>query len=447
MAFRKDALGAAAPERRERWRNWAGNQVCAPLRIHRPSTEAELALLVQEARAAGERVKVVGSGHSFTGAALTDGHLVDLSRYNAVLEVEQTSGRVEVQAGITLKRLNEELWRHGLAMRNLGDVAYQTISGAISTGTHGTGLSFGCLATQVVGLRVVTGTGEVVDCSAERDAEVFQAARVGLGAAGIISTVTLQAEPAFNLHAVELIEPIADILDQQDRLIEEHEHFEYFVGTTSPYAFTKRNNRTERPAESIPRWREWALDVALGWAGGNAVAQLTRVSPRFAARVRRILPSNEREDYVDRSYKVYTSERKVRFVEMEYFIPRQHAREALERVREMVARSGWRITMPIEIRWTAPDDIPLSMCHGRETTSIAVHTRTFEAFQPYFEAVETIMRDYDGRPHWGKLHFQDAEGLRHRYPQWDRFLETRRRLDPDGVFANAYLDRVLGPVR
>ncbi len=447
MAFRKDALGTVPAERRDRWRNWAGNQICAPRRIHRPSTEAELVLLVQQAARDGERVKVVGSGHSFTAIALTDGHLVDLARYSAVLDADATTGRVEVQAGITLKRLNEELWRRGLALRNLGDVAYQTVSGAISTGTHGTGLRFGCLATQVIGLRVVTGEGEVIECSADRDPEVFQAARVGLGAAGILSTVTLQAEPAFNLHALERVEPLDEILDRQDRLIEEHEHFEYFVGPMSTHAFTKRNNRTDRPAEPIPPWREWALDVALGWAGGNAVAHLNRVSPRLGGRVRRLLPSNEREDYVDRSYKVYTSERKVRFVEMEYFIPRQHAREALERVRALVARSGWRISMPIEVRWTAPDDIPLSMCHGRETTSIAVHTRTFEPFQPYFEAVETIMRDYEGRPHWGKLHFQDAQTLQHRYPQWEDFRATRRRLDPHGVFANPYLDRVLGPVK
>ncbi len=240
--------------------------------------------------------------------------------------------------------------------------------------------------------------------------------------------------------------PLDETLDRQDGWVEEHEHFEYFCLPGRSWAFTKRNNRTDVPAQPQKRWRQWFEDEVVTDIGGNLAMRASRVSPRLGRWVRSALPAVGREDYVDRSYRVFTSERRVRFYEMEYFIPRAHAREALERVFDFVDRSGLNITMPIEVRWTAGDDLPLSQCYGRDTTSIAIHVRQGEPFEPYFVPVETIMADYGGRPHWGKLHFQTAETLSRLYPAWDEFQAARRRLDPNGRLANAYTDRVLGPV-
>jgi FAD-linked oxidoreductase len=429
-----------------RWHNWAGTQSCTPQQIHQPHTEEELAAIVGSATVVGERVKVVGSGHSFTGIALTRGHLVDLRHYRRLLRTNRSTLRATAQAGMTLAAFSRAIFPRGLAMEDMGDIAYQTISGGISTGTHGTGLRYGCLATQVVGMRVVTADGSVVECSPEDDRPLFQAARVGLGALGAISTVTMRLEPAFNLHALEQMLPVDEVIADLDRHVAENEHFEFFWYPGSAVAFTKRNNRTPRPADPLPAWRRFRDDVLIANYASNALTQVDRVSPALARRARRILPSTAREDYVERSYRVFTSERRVRFHEMEYFVPREAARDAIARVRALIGESRQRITMPIEVRFAAADDIPLSMCEGRATCSIAVHMRRHEPYEQYFAAVEAIMRDYGGRPHWGKLHFQSAATLRPLYPRWDEFQQVRARVDPRGTFSNGYLDRVLGPV-
>jgi L-gulono-1,4-lactone dehydrogenase len=433
-------------DRRPRWTNWARNQVCAPLRIHHPSTEDELVAIVRDAARAGERVKVVGSGHSFTATALTDGHLVELDRYQEVLHIDHERRQATVQAGIRLRRLSERLWDFGLSMPNMGDIAYQSISGAIATGTHGTGLRFGGLATQVVGMRIITGDGDVIDCSPEREPEVWRAARVNLGALGVVSTVTLQLEDAFNLHALEQVLPVDEVMRDLDRHAEENEHFEFFWTRGSGGAFTKRNNRTTAPAQPLSRWETFRNDVLVANVARNGLFQLDRVVPPLARTLRRRLPSTTREDYVDRSFEVFTSARRVRFYEMEYFIPRGRAHEAFERTREVILGSGIDVRMPVELRFVAPDDIPLSPAFGRETVSIAVHMLRHQEFQPFFEAVETIMQDSEGRPHWGKLHFQSADQLRALYPEWEAFQAVRARIDPAGRFTNRYLERVLGPV-
>jgi L-gulono-1,4-lactone dehydrogenase len=438
------AIRTQIRDRRPRWTNWARNQVCAPLQIHHPASEAKLVEIVRRAAEQDERVKVVGSGHSFTGTALTDGHLVELDRYQRVLHVDAARHQATVQAGIRLRALSEQLWAHGLSMPNMGDIAYQSISGAVSTGTHGTGTRFGSLATQVVGLRLITGAGDVIDCSAEQHPEVFAAARVGLGALGIISTVTLQLAAAFNLHALEQVLNVDGVMRDLDWHADENEHFEFFWARGSDGAFTKRNNRTGAPAQPLPRWQRFRNDVLIANVARNGLFTLDRVAPPLARTLRKRLPSTTREDYVDRSFEVFTSARKVRFYEMEYFIPRHHAREAFERVRDVILHSGIDVRMPVELRFVAADDIPLSPAFGRETVSIAVHMLRTQEFQPFFEAVETIMLDYDGRPHWGKLHFQSAAELAPRYPRWDAFQQVRAQLDPTGRFTNRYLDRVLG---
>jgi len=432
-------------DRRPRWRNWAQNQVCAPVAIHHPTTEQQLVEIVRLAADAGRRVKVVGSGHSFTATALTDGDLVELDRYTDILHVDHARRQATVQAGIRLYDLSERLWALGLAMPNMGDIAYQSISGAVATGTHGTGGRFGALATQIVGLRLIDGHGAVIECSRDQEPEVFHAARVGIGALGVVSTVTLQLEDAFNLHALEQVLPITDVLQKLDRHVEENEHFEFFWTRGSPGAFTKRNNRTGAPAQPLSRWERFRDDVLIADVARNGLFQLDRVVPPLSRALRRRLPATNREDYVDRSYLVFTSARRVRFYEMEYFIPREHAREAFERVQGVIHGSGIDVRMPVELRFVAADDIPLSPAFGRETASIAVHMLRHQEFQPFFEAVETIMQSYDGRPHWGKLHFQSADQLARLYPEWTAFQSARRQLDPDGRFDNAYLQRVLGP--
>ena len=429
-----------------RWRNWAGNQVCSPVALEQPGTDAELVEIAKEAAAKGTRVKVVGAGHSFTDIACTDGVQVSLDNYDRVLYVDRERARVTVQAGIRLWALNEALAARGLALENLGDIAYQSIAGAISTSTHGTGANFGGLATQVVGLDLICADGSVVSCSAEEEPETFHAARVGLGALGVLSTVTLQCVPGYNLRAVEEPMRVDHVLEHVDEYVAENDHFEFYWVPHTGWALTKRNNRTNDEAAGRSRFGEFRDRVLLENLAFGATARVGRLRPAWIPRLARILPSTGRTEYVERSYRVFASPRYVHFYEMEYSIPRQHAVTAVSQLIDFVRTSGLQISFPVEVRFTAPDDIPLSTATGRESTYIAVHVYRGMPYEQYFRGVEAIMDKLDGRPHWGKLHYQSAATLAPKYPQWNQWQGVRRRLDPDGRFANAYTERVLGPV-
>jgi FAD-linked oxidoreductase len=427
------------------WRNWGGNQQCAPAEIAQPRSVEDLAEVVKSAGKEGLRVKAVGSGHSFTDVACTSGVQVRLDEQARVLRYDPEPSTVTVASGMTLAALAGELARRGLALANLGDVGYQTVAGAISTGTHGTGVGLGGLATDVVGLQLVTADGSVVSCSPDEETEIFAAARVGLGALGIISTVTLRCQPAFNLRAVE--EPIRldEVLSSIDELVEGNDHFEFFWVPHTGWALTKRNNRTDEPV-SPGRGRRFFRDKILfeNLAFG-AVTWLGRLRPRWIPRLARIARGSGRTEYVDRSDRIFTSPRWVRFCEMEYAIPRAAAAGVVERVRRYVEESGLYVGFPVEVRFTAGDDIPLSTASGRQSCYVAVHMPRGVPYEQYFRGVEAIMDSVRGRPHWGKLHYQTAPTLSSRYPGWERFQAVRARLDPDGLFANAYTDRVLGP--
>jgi L-gulonolactone oxidase len=428
------------------WKNWARNQQCAPARVHKPVSEEEIVRVIKKAAEEGSRVKVVGAGHSFTGIALTDGHLIHAGGFNAVLSEDKAKKQVTVQSGIPLHELNEQLWDRGLAMQNLGDIAYQSIAGATATSTHGTGLNFGGLATQIAGLRIIAADGSIIDCSPKKDADVFKAARVGLGALGIVSAVTLNCEAAFNLHAVEQAERVDEVLENLDQNVQGNEHFEFFWVPHTGWALTKRNNRTTESLAPRPRWREFRDDIIYNNLLFSIVCRAGRIRPSLAPTLARAFPTSGRVEYIDRSYRVFASPRLVRFYEMEYAIPIQYAKEAFNRVRDYVKQSGLNLTFPVEVRFTKGDDIPLSTASGRDSCYIAIHVFEGTHYQQYFAAVEDIMDDYAGRPHWGKLHFQKAETLADRYPEWEAFQTIRKRLDPKGMFTNAYLDQVLGRI-
>lgn len=437
-----------APETSDvRWRNWAGDEGCCPAAIAHPGSIEEIAASLAHASSKGLGVRVAGAGHSFNDIACADGLLIVLDRFNSVLEVERESGLVRVQGGITIKQLNAHLAEHGLAMENLGDIDVQSIAGAISTATHGTGARLRNIPSQVVELTLVLADGSNLTCSPKRDAEMFRAARVGLGALGVVAEVTLRCVPAFTLRGVDAPAPLQETLDNFEEIALANEHFEFFVFPHCDTALTRTNNRTEEAPRPRGRVSEYANEVLLT---NHAFELFCRIGRRLPGRipeinrlVTRMAGSSKR---VDRSDRIFASPRLVRFTEMEYALPREHTPEAVRRVMRMIEERGFAVPFPIEVRTVASDDALLSTAAGRDSGFIAVHMYRGMEWRPYFEAVEEIMSGLDGRPHWGKRHFQTAATLRPRYPEWDRFQAIRSRLDPDGRFANAWTDRVLGPV-
>jgi L-gulonolactone oxidase len=407
-----------------------------PERIERPASEAELAEVVAGAR----RVKVAGSGHSFTDIACTDGVMVDLGRMNRVLGVD--GSEVTVEAGITLHELGPELAARGLAMENQGDVDPQTVAGAISTATHGTGGRFRNLSAQVAAVRIVTATGEAVDL---REGDGLLAGRVSLGALGAISAVTLRCVPAFTIHRIDEPRPLDGVLERLDELVDANDHFELFVFPYTRTALTLTSQRTHEEPRPPGAIEAFVRGVLLENAALEAACRLGRLFPSAIPAInRRLTALMSRAEHLDLSHRVYANRRTVRFTEMEYAIPRERVAEALERVLALVERRRLPVGFPIEVRVVAPDEGLLSTAHGRPTGYIAVHQYRGMEFEGYFRAVESIMDEYEGRPHWGKRHYQSAATLRPRYPGWDRFRAVRDRLDPERKFDNDYLRRVLG---
>jgi L-gulono-1,4-lactone dehydrogenase len=418
------------------WRNWTRDQRCAPERIERPTSEDELARAVAGAR----RVKVAGAGHSFTDIACTDGTLVDLSRMNRMLAVD--GDEVTVEAGITIRDLGLALAEHGLALQNQGDVDPQTLAGAISTATHGTGGRFANLSSQILRLRLVTPAGEAVEL---RDGDDLLAGRVSLGALGAISAVTVRCVRAFTIHRIDAPRPLDDVLARFDALVDANDHFELFVFPYTRTALTLTSERTDREPRPPGRARALLRDVLLENAALALACRTGRRAPALIPRINRTLVrAMSPAEQLDRSHRVYANRRSVRFTEMEYAIPRDRVVEALERVLALIDRRRLPIGFPIEVRVVAADDALLSTAHGRATGYIAVHQYRGMEFEGYFRAVEAIMDNYEGRPHWGKRHYQSASTLRPRYPGWDRFLAVRDRLDPERRFENDYLRRALG---
>ena len=428
------------------WRNWAGDQRCDPAAIERPGSADEIVGALERAAAAGQRVRVAGSGHSFTAAACTDGRLLSLERMDRVLDVDRASGLVRVEAGIRIHDLSAALASHRLAFENLGDIDVQTIAGAISTATHGTGARLRNLSAQVASLELVLADGSTLTVSAsDADPTAYLAARVGVGSLGVIAAVTLRAVPAFTLRGVDAPRPLGETLDRLVQLGEENDHFELFVFPHCDTALTRTNNRVDEPPRPRSRVGAYANDVLLTNRAFHAFCLAGRAFPRWIPQlnraVTRLAGSSTR---VDRSDRVFASPRLVRFTEMEYALPREHTAEAVRRVMELIPRQGFHVPFPIEVRLVAEDDALLSPAYGRPTGYVAVHMFKGMAWEPYFRAVEAIMDEYGGRPHWGKRHFQTAETLRPRYPRWDEFQAVRARLDPGGRFGNAYSDDVLG---
>jgi L-gulono-1,4-lactone dehydrogenase len=431
---------------RTQWRNWAGDEGCVPAAIEHPSSLAELADVVVRAGTTGRQVRVAGAGHSFSDIVCSHGVLVALDRMAQVLEVDRSSGLVKVQAGIAIHALNKRLAEHGLALENLGDIDVQSIAGAISTATHGTGACLRNIPSQVVALTLVLADGTALECSAERDPEVFSAARVGLGALGVVAEVTLRCVPAFVLEGIDRPAPLLETLERFEELALGNDHFEFFVFPHTETALTRTNNRTEQPARPRSRVKAYANDVLLTNYAFGAFCALGRLLPGQIPHINRAVVSLAGSSRrVERSDRIFASPRLVKFTEMEYSLPRERTPEAVRRVLALIKDDGFAVPFPVEVRTVAADDAFLSTAFGRDSGFVAVHMYKGMEWEPYFRAVEAVMDDLGGRPHWGKRHFQTAATLRKRYPEWERFQQVRARLDPQGRFANAWTDRVLGP--
>ncbi|MUL43547.1 FAD-binding protein [Streptomonospora sp. PA3] len=427
------------------WRTWSGTQEARPRRIAAPSGTAAVAAAVRAAAEEGLRVRMVGSGHSFTGAAVTDGVLLSPTGLARLRGVDAEAGTVTVEAGMPLCDLNEELHARGLALANMGDIAVQTAAGAVQTGTHGTGRDCGGLAEQVVGMELVLADGSVVECSADRESALFEAARVGLGAFGVVTALTLRVEPAFLLRAREEPMRLEEVLERLPQLRAENDHFEFFWFPHTGRTNTKRNNRVQGPAEPLSPLRSWLDDEFLSNTVFEGVNRLGRRVPAAIPAINQVSArALSARTYTDASYRVFASPRRVRFVETEYAVPAEALPEVLAQIRRILDSGRHRIGFPIEVRFTPADRVWLSTAYGRDTAYVAAHVYRGMPYADYFRELEAVFTAAEGRPHWGKLHTRGRGDLSAAYPRFEEAMAVRDRVDPQRRFANAYLDAVLG---
>lgn len=429
------------------WRNWAGNESAEPAEVSEPASSLRVCEAVEHARAHGMKVKMPGSGHSFTAIAASPGVMLRPDSLRGIVNVDRTNMTVTAMAGTTLRELNEALAAQDLSLTNMGDIDHQTIAGAISTGTHGTGGRVASLSAQVVGFTAVNGHGDEIHASPTAFREVFHVGRLGLGAVGIMTEITLAVEPLFGLAAHERPVRWDEFIASYDDLTASHDHVDTYWFPHTDRLMVKTNDRVGldglRPLSRFRRWRE---DELLANSALGGLVRLGRTMPAIVPKLNGVSARaiSERR-FSDIPHRVFTSPRKVRFKEMEYAVPRESGLSALRDVRDLVNDSTWPITLPVEIRTAPADDIPLSTASYRDSMYLAFHVGHRDAHESYFEAVEQVMRAYGGRPHWGKMHSLGVEELATLYPAFESFLDVRDAMDPNRLFVNPYLERILGP--
>jgi FAD-linked oxidoreductase len=426
------------------WRNWVGTVEARPGRTLQPTSVHEVQSIVSTTGTA--KVRMAGSGHSFTPLVPTDDILLLPHDFGADVEVDTQNAVARVPAGMLLSEVNLRLAHAGFALANMGDITAQTIAGAIATSTHGTGRAFTGLAGQVHAFEMVLASGELLRCSETEHTDVFRNGRVSLGALGVMTHVEVRVVPSFRLHAVEEPQPVERVLEQFDAITESNDHFEFYWVPHTRWALTKMNRRTTEPPQPRSAIRRWCSKTLLENYAFGAVCALGRRFPSQIPRLATALPGSGRQEFTEESFRVFATRRLVRFHEMEYSIPLRHLPTALRNIMAMVHREGLRVSFPVEVRTTGADDVSLSTSYGRESAYIAVHMYRGMPYEQYFRSVEEIVAPLDGRPHWGKIHYQDSSTLRGRYPRFDDFLSIRERLDPQHRFTNAHLERVLGAV-
>ncbi|PNL17153.1 D-arabinono-1,4-lactone oxidase [Micrococcus sp. FDAARGOS_333] len=431
--------------------NWCRFQSWTPSAVVRPAGVEELASVVEQAAARGGRVKPIGAGHSFSPVAATDDVQLDLGALTGLTGIDREAGRVRVRAGTRLSALGPLLGAHGLALANMGDIDRQTVGGAISTSTHGTGLGHTGYSGMVAGLEILTADGRLRRVDAAHEPELFEAARVSLGALGVVTEVELAVCESFLLRAEERAEPIDETVSrfQERSRTADHHEFYWFPGTG--LGLTKLNTRLPLGSglDPLPPLRTKVMDGLLANGAYELMCRLGAAVPRTVPVLNGIACRGlDQRTYTDISYNVFAANRSVRFTEMEYAMPLEHFEQAFAGLREICAgmfRDGRGVSFPVEVRTAAADDVWLSTAHGRDSVYIAVHRYHREDPTDYFREVEDLFVSLGGRPHWGKMNTRDAAWTAQAYPRHADWCAVRDAVDPQRVFTNAYVDRLFGP--
>ncbi|KAK9767078.1 D-arabinono-1,4-lactone oxidase [Basidiobolus ranarum] len=429
--------------------NWANTYSCKPELYFQPETEEEIIEIIQLAKANGKNIRVVGAGHSPSDLCLTDGYLLSLDKLNKVLKVDHKNHSVTVQAGIRLMDLHEELNKVGLAMSNLGSISEQSVAGAISTATHGTGVEYGCISTQVTEITLLTADCRRIQCSESHNADLFHAALCSLGCLGVILETTIQCEPAFTLSAVQEIRKFDEVMNDFNNLIRTAEHVRFWWIPHTEDVVVWQANRTEDKAEPAP-YPGWFKDQFIRVHLYQYLLNVGRYVPSIIPYVNRKYVDwlfTEKQVVKDRSDKVFNFDCLFPQYVNEWAIPWEHTADAMRDIRQFIQDANLKVHFSIEVRFVKEDEVWLSPAYKSNVVYIGIIMyRPYGkpvSYKKYWAGYEKIMKSYRGRPHWAKAHPLTPSDLSAIYPKFDEFCRLRANLDPTGVFLNAYTRRHL----
>ena len=416
------------------WSNWSGSVDSKPAQIARPKTYAELAGLVQ----AASKVRVVGAGHSFMPLCETTGTLLSLSDLEGEITIDPATSRASAPAGCSLAKLTDILWKQGWSLINQGDVNPQALAGAIGTGTHGTGAKLGTLSTAARSFELMTHDGSLVRCSPDENPDLFEAQRLSLGLFGVATRIEIDVLPAYHLEERLEVYRLDEIAERWDQLAAENRHVEFFVFPYADLAMLKILH--PKPSEGDMKETKDMDDAAF-----RQVCEICRMFPFMTSFLqKRLLPKELMRRRVGPAYRIFPSERTVKFEEMEYELPRANGWPALREVIAWIRKNRLPVAFPFEFRLVAADDIWMSPFKGREGASISMHQYHRMKWRDIFVEAEKIFRAHDGRPHWAKRHTLTTADVHQLYPDAAKFCAVRERMDPQAKFANSHLSQLFG---
>ncbi|MBI1211186.1 MAG: FAD-binding protein [Alphaproteobacteria bacterium] len=428
------------------WTNWSGFVRAAPQRSVNPGTEAEIVAAVRDGPAP---VRVAGTGHSFTPIVESNGSLLSLDGIAGVVRTDANAQTATVRAGSKIHALGRPLYDAGLALKNQGDIDRQAIAGAVGTGTHGTGPTLGSLSSEVTAFRLVSASGEVLECSAQANADVWSAGRVSFGSLGVMSEITMSARSIYKLRERNWLMPAAVCWHELAKLRDAHRHFEFFWFPYADDVVAKSLDETddEAPAPKTSehmrlRGERVTNDQRLFNLGCTIAKFLPSLSPALQRMFTRAAMGTS--DRVRWSHEAFPSPRNVKFNEMEYAVPAANGADCIQEIAEAVRNKKIATCFPLEFRFVKADDIWLSPFYKRDAVTISVHQFAGQDFTTLFDTAEAIFKRYGGRPHWGKMHTLGAREFEALYPKWDDYRALRRKLDPTGRFLNSHLRHVFG---
>ena len=386
---------------------------------------------------------------------MSNEELVCSDRLNLILNIDYESQTVVTQAGVTLKDLNQNLAKHGLALPNLGSISAQTIGGAIATATHGTGLGYGVISTIIQEITLVTGLGKVIKISLNENSELLNAAKCHLGSLGLVTELKLQVTKEFDLEVQEQPQTLETVLQKlPERLQSDHYRFWYLPHTDMVWEWSatrkpsQKNTLVQNTFQSIQNWYK---EKFIGYYTFEFLLYLATYNQRFIPFINhwyvKQMFSHSKHSQAD-SVSQFKFDCLFKQQVNEWSIPIENTADAMLQIRNMIKQKDYKVHLPIEVRFVKGDDIWLSPCQGRDSCFIGIITylpygKHIDC-QNYFRDYEKIMLSLDGRPHWAKRFGPESQTLEKIYPHWNEFQKIRYQLDPENRFGNSYSDRVLG---